>query len=53
VEPGPYAIILVDSNGNYSPINENANKIWTVDAVAGQIADLGKIPVDLSKSQNK
>ena len=48
VEPGPYAIILIDSIGNNSPIEESADKIWTVDAVAGQVIDLGTIDVDLS-----
>jgi hypothetical protein len=48
VEPGPYAIILVAPNGNYSPINESSEKILTVDASADQVIDMGDILVDLA-----
>src|SRR5574338_258542 len=52
VEPGSYAIIIVDPSGNYSPINETGEKIVTVDVTAGQVIDMGNIMVDLSASGN-
>jgi len=50
VAPGPYAVIIIDNNGNYSPIIENSDKIITVDVVADQVISLGDITVDLTSS---
>lgn len=48
VEPGLYAVILIDANGNYAPINESAEKIVTVNVEAGKTIDVGNVAVDLS-----
>jgi len=53
VNPGSYAVILIDNNGNYSPIIENADKIITVDAVEDKVISMGDITVDLESSGNK
>lgn len=51
VEPGLYAVILVDANGNYAPINESSEKIVTVDVEAGKTIDVGNVAVDLTPPQ--
>lgn len=48
VEPGLYAIILIDANGNYAPINESSEKIVTVNVEAGKTIDVGNVVVDLT-----
>lgn len=52
VEPGPYAVILVDGNGNYAPIDESAEKILTVEVAAGQVVDLGNITISIAPPGN-
>lgn len=48
VEPGQYAVILVDANGNYTAINESAEKVLTVNVEAGKTIDFGSVTVDLT-----
>lgn len=50
VEPGSYVFILVDPNGNYAPVSENADKLLTVDIASGQVVEMGNIYVELSPS---
>ncbi len=51
IDPGSYAVLITDANGNYLTINETADKILTVEGVAGKITEMGTIKVDLTNSQ--
>lgn len=51
IDPGFYAVLITDSNGNYLTINETADKILTIEAVAGKITETGTIKVDLTHPQ--
>lgn len=47
IEPGNYAVLFADGNGNYLTINESSEKILTVEAEESQIVDMGEIRFNL------
>lgn len=47
IEPGNYAVLFADGNGNYLTINESAEKILTVVAEENKIVDMGVIRFNL------
>lgn len=53
VEPGSYVILIAMNNDVVISIQDNADKVKTVDAVAGKTADAGDIKVDLAAPNKK
>lgn len=51
IDPGPYAVLVMNENGDYLTINETEEKILTLNATVDKVVDLGLIRVDTMISQ--